>query len=45
MSSGPCRCGAEDTDERVMTSHTEMCEGCEVTSVEEGHDVQRVTAE
>ena len=27
-----------------MTSHTEMCEGCEVTSVEEGHDVERVTA-
>ena len=34
--------GAEDTDERVMTSHTEMCEGCEVTSVEEGYDVERV---
>ena len=27
-----------------MTSHTEMCEGCEVTSVEEGHDAERVTA-
>ena len=34
--------GAEDTDERVMTSHTE---GCEVTSVEEGHDVERATAQ
>ena len=29
--------GAEDTDERVMTSHTESCK---VTSVEEGHDVE-----
>ena len=42
--------GTEDTDERVltlmvsMTSHTEMCEGCEVTSVEEAHVVERVTA-
>ena len=26
-----------------MTSHTVMREGCEVTSVEEGHDVERVT--
>ena len=34
--------GAEDTDERVMTSHTE---GCDATSVEEGHDVERVTAQ
>ena len=34
--------GAEDTDESVMTRPTEMCEGCQVTSVEEGHDVQRV---
>ena len=25
-----------------MTLRTEMCEGCEVTSVEEGHDVERV---
>ena len=33
---------AEDADERVMTSHTEMCEGCVVTSGEEGHDVERV---
>ena len=37
--------GAEDTNERVMTSHTEMCEqsaeGCEVASVEEGHDSER----
>ena len=35
--------GVEDTDEGVMTSHTEMCEGCEVTSVEKGRDVERVT--
>ena len=35
--------GAEDTDERVMMSHTEMCEGCGVTSVEARHDVERVT--
>ena len=32
----------EDTEERVMTSHTRMCEMSEVTSVEEGHDVERV---
>ena len=25
--------GGEDTDKRVMTSHTEMCEGCEVVSL------------
>ena len=41
--------GAEDTDERVMTSHSETCEqsgeGCKVTSVEEGHDVERMTAQ
>ena len=30
---------AEDSDERVKTPHTEMCEESEVTSVEEGHDV------
>ena len=41
----PVQGGAEDTDERVMTSHTEMCEGCESPSVEEGHDVERVTAQ
>ena len=35
----PVQGGEEDTNERVMTSHTEMCEDCEVTSVEEGHDV------
>ena len=35
--------GTEDPDERAMTSHTVMREGCEVTSVEEGHDVERVT--
>ena len=28
-----------DTVERVMTLHTEMCEKSEVTSAEEGHDV------
>ena len=39
----PVQGWAEDTDERVMTSHTEMCQGCEVTSVEEGHEVERVT--
>ena len=33
--------GAEDTDERVMTSHSEMCKGCESASVEEGHDFER----
>ena len=31
----PVQGGAEDTGERVMTSYTELCEGCEVTSVEE----------
>ena len=39
----PVQGGTEDTDERAMTSHTEMCEGCEVTSVEEAHVVERVT--
>ena len=39
----PVKDGAEDTNERVMTSHTEMCEGCEVFSVVGGHDVERVT--
>ena len=29
----------EDTAERVMTLHTEMCEKSEVTSAEEGHHV------
>ena len=33
----PVQGEAEDTDERVMTLHTD---GCEVTSVEEGHDVE-----
>ena len=28
-----------------MTSHTETCKGCEVASVEEGRDVERVTAQ
>ena len=32
---------AEGTEERVLTSHTEMCEVCEVASVEEGHDFER----
>ena len=32
----------EDTDERVKTPYTEMCEKSKVTSVEEGHDVERV---
>ena len=35
--------GTEDTDERAMTSHTEMCESCEVTSMKEAHVVERVT--
>ena len=34
--------GAEDTNERVVTSHTK---GCKVTSVEQRHDVERVTAQ
>ena len=33
----PVQSRAEDTDECVMTSHTE---GCQVTSVEEGHDTE-----
>ena len=33
----PVQGRTEDTDERVMTSHTEKSE---VTSVEEGHDVE-----
>jgi len=36
----PVQGRAEDTDERVMTSHTDKCEKSEVTSVEEGHDVE-----
>ena len=36
----PVKDGAEHTDERVMTSHTEKCEKSEVTSVGEGHDVE-----
>ena len=35
----PVQGGGEDTGERVITSHTEMCEKSEVISVEEGHDV------
>ena len=35
--------GTEDTDERAMKSHIWMCKGCEVTSVEEAHVVERVT--
>ena len=38
----PVQCRAEDTDERVKTPHTEMCEKSEFTSVEDGHDVERV---
>ena len=38
----PVQGRAEDTDERVKMPHTEMCEKSEVTSVEEGHDVERV---
>ena len=36
--------GAEGTEERFLALHTEMREkGEEVTSVEEGHDVEHVT--
>ena len=35
----PVQGGEKDTEERVMTLHTETCESCKVTSVEEGHDV------
>ena len=35
--------GAEGTDKRVLALHTEMCEKGEVSSVEEGHDVERAT--
>jgi len=38
----PVQGRAEDTDERVKTLHTEMREKSEVTSEEEGHDVERV---
>ena len=38
----PAQGRAEDTDERVKTMHTEMCEKSVVTSVEEGYDVERV---
>ena len=37
--------GAEDTGERVLSLHTEMCDKGGVTSVEEGRDVQRVTSD
>ena len=36
---------AEGTEERVLASHTEMCEKSRVTSVEEGHDVESDVAE
>ena len=35
--------GAEGTEERVLALHIEMCEKGEVTSLKEGHDVERVT--
>ena len=35
------RPAAEDTEERVLALQTEMCEKSEVTSVEEGHNVER----
>ena len=38
----PVQGRAEDTDKRVKTLHTEMCEKSDVTSVEEGYDVERV---
>ena len=34
--------GAEDTEDRVVWLHTEMCNQGEVTSGAEGHDVERV---
>jgi len=40
--SRPVQGGGKDTEERVMMPHTEKCEKNEVTSVEEGHDVERV---
>ena len=36
----PVQGGEEDTEELVTTSLTEMCEKSELTSVEEGHDVE-----
>ena len=36
--------GAEGTDERVLSLHTDACEMVEVTSVEEGHDVESYVA-
>ena len=40
----PVQGGEEDTEVRVMTLHTEMCEKSEVTSVEERHHVERMTS-
>ena len=37
--SRPMQGGGEDTDERVMMPHTEMCEDSKVTSVEEVTDM------
>ena len=41
----PAQGGAEDTEERVLALHTEMCESGEIPSVEEGHDVESDIAE
>ena len=38
----PLQGGGDNTNERVMMPHTEMCEDIKVTSVEEGCDVERV---
>ena len=41
----PVQGGAEGTDERVLVLHAVVaeCEMRQVTSVEDGHDVERVT--
>ena len=36
--------GTEVTEEGVVALHTDMCEKGEVTSLREGHDVERATA-
>ena len=41
----PGQGGAEGTDELVLSLHADACEMLEVTSVEEGHDVESDVAE
>ena len=41
----PGQGGAEGTDERVLSLHTDACEMVEDTSVEEGHDFESDVAE